>query len=272
MQIAESDLKPVLEGHAGNRMLDNALRGVESGHGMIRLIGQYTLFNSVFGGGVANLAGEIAERQDMFGDNAEEISSLSDRSAFVAARIFAASVPEFGGENCGYTHRSLAQATLKGLAQFFELSPGIVNDALVVTPALTDAIAGVQYGYGSNRELDEIDLFRGIGFHMGSECLADDEFNIIDQVLGEKWAKLVSFLESTNVSVGGEIPHPAYEWVKIHTTVEADHFRFALEGVNLALQYYRGQHSQEEVTAAIIDGFVEFARVQLRFMEFLAGR
>jgi hypothetical protein len=72
-----------------------------------------------------------------------------------------------------------------------------------------------------------------MGFHVGSEILADQEFTIIDAVLKAERPEMVRALEAMKVEVLGA-NHNAYYWIRIHTGVEAEHFDAALKGVNNA--------------------------------------
>ena len=64
--IDKSDMEPILAAHTGNRMFQEALYQIESPNDLLCSLGRYIHFNSVFGSGVANLAGEIGSRQDLF--------------------------------------------------------------------------------------------------------------------------------------------------------------------------------------------------------------
>ena len=127
----------------------------------------------------------------------------------------------------------------------------------------------VWHGYGIGERLPEPRLFSAMGFHVGSEILADREFLIIDETLKEKRGALVAHLSSTRVEILGQ-KHDAYYWVHIHTGVEAEHFDAALRGVNSALRYYAGGHALAEVKGWILGGFAAFAKVQGEFMDALA--
>src|SRR5215210_4235725 len=164
--VTREDLAPVLDSHTGNQTFELALRRAAADAALLRLLGQYIHFNSVFGSGVASLAGEIGARQDLFRDRDEEVASAADRSVEVAAPVFYAAVDEFGsGASHRATHRSMAQATLKAAGRYFG------HDA----PALDR--------YGLSQSPDEEKLFGAIGFHFVSEVLADEEFNILDRFL-----------------------------------------------------------------------------------------
>ena len=269
LSITQADLQgAVLDGHRGNALFTTALESKNSPRELVKLVGRYVNFNGVFGGGVANLSGELAERRDLFYDPNEEVTSFADRSAHVAARIYAASVAEFGGEECHPTHRALAQATLKGMANYFNIPGSELNTMLNSSDVVRLGSELIQSGYGVNRTLNDRDLFFGIGFHMGSECLADQEFNILDEVLKRNWPELISYLQRHRVHIGTDHLN-AYEWIGVHTTVEADHYAFSMQGANLALQYYQGVMTQEQAREAILSGFREFARQQTAFMQYL---
>src|ERR1044072_8696400 len=90
--VGREDVSPILETHDGGRTFERALRRRARGGELGRLLGQYIHFNSVFGSGVANLAGEIGARQDLFRDPEEAVSAVADRSVEVAAHIFYAAV------------------------------------------------------------------------------------------------------------------------------------------------------------------------------------
>jgi hypothetical protein len=108
-----------------------------------------------------------------------------------------------------------------------------------------------------------------MGFHSGSEVLADQEFTIIDAFFRGRRPELVRAMESTRVEILGQ-KHDAYYWVRIHTSVEADHFDAALAGVNKALRFYAGGTEGEAVKLWVLEGFAEFAAVQAAFMARLA--
>ena len=246
VKIDKSDVRPILQTHHGNKILAMAIEQW-SGKDLLCGLAQYIHFNSVFGGGVANLAGEIARRQDLFRDTGEPIEMLADQSVEVAAKIFFAAVDEFGRRK---THRAMAKETLRALAQYY----GYAAKNIHVAKATNTAIKSVSRGYCLNQSATDRDILRSIGFHMGSELLADGEFNIIDRFLQSKHSNLSECLKRQG----------AYAWISVHTTVEADHFDAAVEGANCALQHYVG--SSLKAKTWILEGFGSFARVQTEFM------
>src|SRR5882672_10771786 len=263
--IDRSDLEYVLASHSGNSIFQQLLTRITTGEELLITLSGYIYFNSIFGSGVANLAGEIGARQNLFRDPDEPIALAADRSVEVAARFFFAAIDEFGGASHRSTHRTLAQATLKGSASFLGYGTATLNQLAEPNARTLTAIDRVRDGYAINQQVDEQKLFRAIGFHMGSEVLADEEFNILDSFLRAEYADLVEHLKRVRVPIN-DVKVSAYHWIQIHTTVEADHFEAAMLGANLALRYYAGAESPAQIKEWILDGFSVFAATQTDFM------
>src|SRR5947207_1683679 len=172
--ITRQDLEPVLRTHHGTDALRAAVESAAEAPHFLSVIARYIQFNSAFGPGLANLAGEIAARQGLFRDGQEPVRILADRAAEVASDFFYAAVDEFDDRATPWrdTHRTLAQATLKGMAAFFGYAPEQLNDVLRLNPATDDAIDRVWEGYGVGAHLEEGRLLGAMGFHTGSEILA----------------------------------------------------------------------------------------------------
>lgn len=257
LTISKREINSIIEDHLGNQAFAAALaKAGESPADLTCLVAQYIQFNSIFGAGVAHLAGHIAARQDIFRDESEAIYALSDRSYEVSAEIFFAAIDEFGRKK---THRAMAQDTLRGFLEFFNMTRAEANFRCLTNDETCMAINAVSDGYRINRESTDADLFSAIGFHIGSELLADQEYNILDRFLNCEYPALVEFLEQAR----------AYSWVKLHTTVEADHCEAALECANSALGYYTGDVSK--AYGQILGGLKRFVKVQARFMSSLAA-
>ena len=267
-RIERADLEPVLKAHQGNQDLEGAFAGATDPKQLLSVLGRYIQFNSAFGAGLANLAGEIAARQGLFRDPDEPLKIAADRAAEVASDFFFAAIDEFDDRATPWrdTHRTLGQATLKGMGSFFGYTPAQLNDVVRLNAATDAALSRVWEGYGVGTKLDDPRLFAAMGFHTGSEILADQEFVIIDRTLRRDRADLVSALEAMKVEILGQ-KHNAYYWIRIHTGVEAEHFDAALKGVNNALRYYAGDSDRVNVKGWILDGFKRFAGVQGDFMK-----
>jgi hypothetical protein len=267
LQITRQDLEPVLAAHGGTEALRQAVAGASAPGALLSVVGRYVQFNSAFGPGLANLAGEIAARQGLFRDPDEPLRLVADRAAEVASDFFYAAIDEFDDRLTPWrdTHRTLAQATLKAMGAYFGYTPQQLNDVIRINPVTVASMARVSDGYGLGAALDDARLFRAMGFHTGSEVLADAEFNVLDQGLRGGRPEMVEALQKTHVAIGGQ-EHDAYYWVRIHTSVEADHFDAALKGVNNAARFYAGAADPAAVKGWVLAGFREFADVQGAFM------
>lgn len=265
--ITQTDLEPIIQNHPGNHAFAEALERIKAPSDLVKVLTRYTYFNATFGAGVASLAAKIGTRPDLFRDLSEPVYVLSDRSMDIASDIFAAAVDEFDDRATNHkdTHRSLAQATLRATLDFFGLTSEQANQCATINEATRKAIVAVHQGYGVGRMLTDADIFQAIGFHIGSEVLADGEFHHMDDFFQNRYPELTTYLANSTVPINGE-RHAAYFWVRIHTSVEEDHFAFALTGANRALQYYVGALTSERAKEHLLAGVKEFAKLQQCFM------
>jgi hypothetical protein len=243
---------------------------------LLRFFSRYASWNGYFGSGVATLAGKIGRSRGLFRDAGEAIDALADRSVLVASYIFDAARDEFDDRSTTYrdTHRDLAQAMLSGLIHYLrgvapELTqtPAALNERMADPAWLRTLDTRVAQGYGSfSQDLHET-IFASIGYHLGSELLADREFSIIDAALRRNAPALVTFLEQHRERIGQQ-DHTAYTWIVIHSgsggAVEEDHFRLALEGVNFALGCVPAA-THDEARRHLHYGFQNFARDHREF-------
>jgi hypothetical protein len=267
LKVGRKDLESVLSQHRGKEALRAALASAREPAVLISVLARYVQFNSAFGAGLANLAGEIAARQGLFRDRDEPLLLAADRAAEVASDFFYGAIDEFDDRSTPWrdTHRTLAQATLKGVGAYFGYTPQQLNTVIRLNPITETALIRVWEGYGVGAQLEEPRLFGAMGFHTGSEVLADEEFTDIDRTLKATRPELVQALKTMKVEHAGQ-KHDAYYWIHIHTSVEADHFDAALRGANKALRFYAGSGDPAAVKEWILEGFRHFARVQGEFM------
>lgn len=86
--ITQKDLKPILEHHQGNSIFAQILDNIENKEDLLNVLARYIYFSSPFGGAVANLAGAIAVRQDLFRDPNDLCEITADRSVEVTSKVF----------------------------------------------------------------------------------------------------------------------------------------------------------------------------------------
>ena len=238
---------------------------------LVKFFARYISWNGFFGAGVATLAGKIARARRLFIDPEEQFVPAADRSVLVASYFFDAARDEFDDHESAERdpHRSLAQAFLKGMiAEVLPDADAARRNEITADPMWLTALNGaVATGYGAYRSDDLPTLFSAMGYHLGSEVLADQEFSIIDAILREKGKGLAERLESSTVRIGPE-NHNAYIWIRIHSgtggAAEADHFAWATKGVNLALGYVPAD-VREDLARQAERGFLAFAHDQREF-------
>jgi hypothetical protein len=274
--LTEAHLRAILDIDEDKLLIQHALSEVlASGdrERLVRFFARYISWNGFFGAGVATLAGKIARARRLFTDPAETFLPAADRSVLVASYFFDAARDEFDDHESRERdpHRNLAQAFLKGLIQIaMPDADADQRNALTADPMWLTALNGaVATGYGAYGADDLPTLFRGMGYHLGSEILADQEFSIIDQIMTTTGGEIVPRLQGTTVQIGPE-KHNAYIWIKIHSgtggAAEADHFAWATQGVNLALGYV-DEALREDLRRQAERGFLAFAHDQREFFQ-----
>ena len=204
---------------------------------------RYAAINGYAGPLVARLASTIGLSRGVFTDPSAP-ADVADRDMNVAARVFEATIDEFGDENqAKHTHRTLAQATVEAAAQYAGLSNAQRQKYSQVSdnymPVLTSFINDYQ------GEVGNVDaLVRALGYHVASELRADREYALIDEVFRhrEKGTHFHAWLRNNGrVSMNGELLS-AWYWIAAHghyggTGVEWEHFGAALDAARQARKY-----------------------------------
>lgn len=219
---------------------------------LIRFLSRYANLNAWFGSGVASLAGKIGRSRSVFVDPNEPILDFADRSVLVGSYFFDAARDEFDDRDTEHrdTHRCLAQACIKGTISYFsgDTTHATIeriqemNDLLAQPIWLSAINHRVANGYGVGTPDDASDLFRSMGYHLGSEILADQEFSVIDRALKVHQPGLVSYLSKNDFQIYDQ-KHRGYAWIGLHSgegsAKEVEHFEAATAGVRSALSFVR---------------------------------
>lgn len=278
IEITRSELEKLCSFPNAERAVERALAEACAEPALlVRFLGRYATWNGWFGSGVAALAGKIGRSRALFADASEPILALADRSVLVGSYFFDAARDEFDDRDTAHrdTHRCLAQAMLKGALAHTARSDPRFDDPEFVNPWLSPPLwlsalgARVAQSYGAGTPDDAATVFRAMGYHLGSEVLADKEFSAIDRSLRERQPELVAFLSGFKARIAGE-EHVAYQWLRIHSGhgggVEADHFEWATRGARLAFDFV--DPALHPALRHQIDlGFVDFARDHREFFE-----
>lgn len=277
-KVSRGELESLVNFSAQERLVHEAIRAaLGDALRRLRFLGRYTSWNGLFGSGVAALAGKIGRSRRLFLDKDEPIAALADRSVYVGSFFFDAARDEFDDHDSVHrdTHRCLAQATLKGLIEIESVQmPALadlrgVNQLLADPDWLVELNTNVARGYGAESPDDLPSIFHAIGYHLGSELLADREFSIIDETLRQLAPDLVQQLLMKRISIAGQ-EHVAYHWIAIHSGhgggAEADHFDWATQGARLALRF-TPEADHGALKQQLIQGFIAFANDHRRFFE-----
>ncbi|MDP9141977.1 MAG: hypothetical protein M3O62_14440 [Pseudomonadota bacterium] len=243
--------------------------------GLVRLLSRYTSWNGYFGSAVASLSGKLGRCRGYFLDPEAPLLAVADRSVYIASYFFDAARDEFDDRDTVHrdTHRCLAQSTLLSTINFFAKTDSSftkikqLNAKLAEPKWLLDLNRDVARGYGAYSTDSMRNAFHAMGYHLGSELLADSEFSLIDSTLKAQWPKLVKHLQKDKVKIAGQ-EHLGYAWVQIHSghgsAVEADHFKWASSGALRALRFTPAK-DQKAARRALHDGFRAFAADHRKF-------
>jgi hypothetical protein len=239
-----------------------------SPEGLYYFMQRYAHFNGFAGSLVARLASSIGLSRELFVQAGDPVVDRSDRGMDIAANVLAATIDEHA--DCGaqkITHRTLAQILMQSLGEYAQLSDSERND-IAETPqwlqsVVSDFIAGYQ---GKVGDLEA--LATALGYHVGSELLADREYALIDKVVryNHRGEGYDAYVQGKQVEVNGKRLSPWY-WIVVHgkhnaAGVEADHFQLALDALN-QLAAYRPE-SADTILAWASKGFLDFAELQQR--------
>ena len=277
-EITLDELKALCDFQAHEqRVRDTLTQALAQPAGRVRFLARYAHWNGYFGSGVASLAGKIGRCRGAFLDPDQPVHAIADRSVFVASFFFDAARDEFDDRDTVHrdTHRCLAQSLLSGVAQCEAdaapalREPAALNELMAPPVWLRRLCTKVAQGYGVGTPDDLAAVFHAIGYHLGSELLADREFSIIDETLRTQAGALVERLKATRVHIAGQ-EHVAYQWIAIHSGhgggAEADHFEWATQGARLAFKFAKSS-TREEMRRQLHAGFRDFAADHLEFFE-----
>jgi hypothetical protein len=289
-RLDEAFFRSLVDFDAVEARVRTRLALLRGGADVVRFFVHYASWNGCFANGVSALTSLVGSRRELFREPGYA-RALADRSNFVASFFFDAARDEYDDHinPLRDSHRCMAQASLIGMQGYFKLGDEIFNEA---EPADLDAVnEGVMVGYtggktaggntagekaasGNSAGDDAVtQVFSAMGYHLGSELLADREFSLIDEYLREHQYGLVQHLMRTTVPLAGGT-HRCYAWVGVHSGhgggVEADHFDRAAEGACSGLQYLAAGSASQAVDA-LVGGFRAFDRDHARFFAIRAG-
>jgi hypothetical protein len=143
---------------------------------------------------------------------------------------------------------------LKGAVEYFGCDSQTFDQKFPLNDSTREALDAVLKGYCVTGARSEVELFRGLGFHIASEISADQEFNSINAYLKTADPGLIEHLTTAKSHLGKVV----YRWVGLHTFVELEHLDYAVDAALMAVKYYTGERSADQLQGLVLDGFTEF--------------
>jgi hypothetical protein len=269
VRFTTEEFNDLFDGHSNNTNIEITINMAASDPVKLYYFMQrYAYFNSFAGSLVARLASSIGISYQLFRQESVTVVDQSDRGLEIAAKVLAATIDEHADAGAQQVpHRTLAQATLQAISDYAQLSDVELNQIAQAPSWMEDIVTDLIAGYqGKVNDIEAI--VTALGFHIGSELLADREYSLIDKVVRytNRGNGFDTWLQGKQVEVSGKRLSPWY-WIVVHgkhnaSGVEADHFAFALDALNLLAQYRPESH--ELIWRWASRGFLSFAELQQR--------
>jgi hypothetical protein len=263
-ELTPDYFRALVDFDAASARVSARLAGIANGEQLTRFFVHYASWNGRFANGVAALVSLIGDQREMFRENGFP-RAVADRSNYIASFIFDAARDEYDDHinPIRDSHRCMAQASLISMASFQGVGNAVLNeDEPPPLQRVNDAVLPGYTGQSRASSGDVGRVFAGMGYHLGSELLADSEFSIIDEYLRKNHDPLVQHLLRATVELAGG-KHRCYAWVGVHSGhgggVEADHFDYALSGARAALRFL-AEDKRQEALEALTWGFVAFEK------------
>jgi hypothetical protein len=242
-------------------LLQRRLEGIRTTDQLVCFIHRFLHFNDALAARVPFLAGLIHLHPELFADPADSEEFCRRRNAHVSAYIAEAANDEYrmapGGS---LVHQRLSQLFFKGMLEHYAMHGQDFDGAHPMPDAVAALLQEARTLFFDDARLETI--CRAIGFHVGLEFYADQEFNLVDTYLRHRHEELVAALTRKFDD------EPAgYLWLSLHTVVEVGHYRAGLAAVEDAVRFCVPQEMAPRAAECILDGLSAFAGLQRRFYE-----
>lgn len=256
----EKWVEATIEAAPNRQRMQRQLDAVASETALVRFLHRFVLFNDALAARVPFVAGLIHLTPNVFVDPAEGVEFCQQANGRVAAYVAEAASDEYHLDaEQGSVHQHLSQKFLNGALEFYRVDRAAFDRNHPLPPVL-----GRILGEARTKFLDERTaptIFRALGFHVGLEFFAHQEFNLVDGWLRSRYPGLVGALEQ-------EKPEGSnYTWLALHTVVEIGHYRAGLEALKTALQFYRHPEQKPAMAFLIKEGFNAFIDLQSRYYD-----
>ena len=241
-------------------ILQHQLDAIASDDALLTFLHRFVLFNDALAARVPFLAGLIHLTPNLFTDSPVGVEFCRQANGRIAAFVAEAASDEYrmpGGRNM--VHQYLSQRFFRGTLAFYHTDERTFDGVHPFPPKLIELLDEARHKYFDRKGPEQI--FAGLGFHVGLEFFAHQEFNLVDDYLRARHPKLVEALERDDKDT------PSYVWLALHTIVEEGHYRAGLQALNAAMTYYADVPTKPTMAMEIRNGFNAFVDLQRRYYE-----
>jgi hypothetical protein len=241
-------------------LLQRRLDSIGSEDALVCFLHRFVLFNDALAARVPYLAGVIHLTPNLFVDPEPDEDFCRQSNGRIAAFVAAAANDEYqmrDGENL--VHQYLSQRFFRGVLSHYRIDGLAFDRERPVPLRLAALLDEARSKFLIERTAEQI--FAALGFHVGLEFFAHQEFNLVDAWLRSRYSPLVASLEDG----GGAGPN--YLWLAIHTVVEIGHYRAGIEALEAALGHFHRREETPRMLACIKEGFARFVDLQKRYYE-----
>ena len=244
-----------------NVFLEGQLRTLDEPDRLLRFLHRFLIFNDALAARVPFLAGLIHLTPNLFVDPDAPAGFLGQRNAQIAAHVAQAASDEYRMAPAGNrVHQHLSQLFFRAALAFYR-GDGVAEFEREhpVPPEIEALLAEARWRFFVTPTPP--DIFAALGFHVGLEFFANEEFNLVDRCLAERHPGLVAALKR------GTPGRDDYVWLSLHTVVEIGHYRAGLEAVRAAVSLSGDRRDAPRMAEAVMRGLETFADLQRRFYE-----
>jgi hypothetical protein len=242
------------------QLLERQLQAIGGDAAIMHFLHRFVLFNDALAARVPFLAGMIHLTPGLFIDPDAEQEFCSQANGRIAAYVAEAASDEYRmTPDRNLVHQCLAQKFFRGVLDYYHVDAATFDRLYPFPAALAQILAEARSKFFARREPSEI--FAALGFHVGLEFFADQEFNLVDQYLRHHHSALVASLEGSRPDLS------SYLWLSTHTVVEIGHYRAGLSALKAALAYCHPREQAPQMLESIKHGFNSFVDLQKRYYE-----
>lgn len=254
-------IEQAIEHTPNHHLLKRRLEAIASTDDLVCFLHRFLHFNDALAARVPFLAGLIHLNPQLFADPGDIEEFCRRRNAQVSAYIAEAANDEYRMTSAGnLVHQRLSQLFFKAVLEHYAIRGSDFDGAHPMPHAVVKLLDEARTLFFEDARLETI--CRAIGFHVGLEFYADQEFNLVDTYLRHQHERLVSTLMH---KFDGE--PAAYLWMSLHTVVEVGHYRAGIAAVEDAVRFCVPRETAPRVQEWILEGLATFASLQRRFYE-----